>query len=172
LLGVAGAVKSAKVLPSGFGDVSVGFIDTRDVGAVIAAVVAASPSERADLVGRAVNLSGPDQLTPAQTAASISTALDTKITAVEASDDDMRRGLAAAYGEGDVADAIVLATKLVREGAISGEVSTDPALLGMATFPRLRSLGDFALAHASAFKEADAAFMEGGASTAAAEGSS
>jgi uncharacterized protein YbjT (DUF2867 family) len=128
-------------LPVGRGKVS--GIDTRDVGAVAARVLAEPGHE-----GHAYDLSGPDSMGYAQAAGILSVVLGRPVRCVDVSEEEYRGRMLGTGVPGWLVDALIAWFRYVREGNAADVLGSVRAILGRAPIP----FEGFARDHADAFR--------------------
>ncbi len=143
---LAPAIAGTDSFGSSTGDGRVGMVDTRDVGAV-AAAIAASPAARA---GKTYWLTGPDRLSYADAAVTLSRVLGRTITFQPLSFEEQRDAMVRAGLPPVVAGMNAQALALFAEGDSDWVTDDVPTLLGR----RARSFERFAHDYASAFSVA------------------
>jgi len=140
---LAPAIAATGSFASCAGDGRIGMIDTRDVGAV-AAEIATSPAPH---VGKTYWPTGPETLSYADAAATLSKVLDREITFRQQTIDEERRAMISAGVPDSVAEDNALALGLFAHGDADYLTEDVPSLLGRPA----RAFEQFAADHAAAF---------------------
>ncbi len=125
------------------GEARISHVDARDVGAVAARVLSEAGHD-----GRAYTLSGPQALSYAEMAATLSSVLGRVVTYVPVTDEAYKSGAVAAGVPAAYADALVDLVRMYRGGAASSVRGEVQALTGRAPF----SFEQFARDHADALR--------------------
>lgn len=144
VLAAAGQVAGEGRLYAPAADARIAMIDPRDVGAAAAAVLSG-----ADHDGRTYVLTGPAAITYAQVAAALCAATHRAVEFVDVPDEDATRGLVQAGLPGLVAEHVVKAFAMARQGAAEQVTATVESLTGRPP----RDFASFAHDHARLFAE-------------------
>jgi uncharacterized protein YbjT (DUF2867 family) len=143
LLGQAAAIAREGRISQPLGDARASFVDTRDVAAVAARVLAAGGHE-----GRSYDLTGPEALSYHDVAALLSAATDREIAYVPVTPDEFRRGARAA----GLPEWFVDALALLNDHLAAGRAAAVTDAVREITGKEPRTFAQFARDHAEAFK--------------------
>lgn len=147
LFASAGTISQAGRLVAPAGAASIAMVDPRDVAAAVA-VVATEEGHQAPVY----ELTGPEALTYAEVAATMSAVLGRPIEFVDVPDAAARKGLVDSVIPDWLADGVVSLFSVLRQGVAAGTTDTVRSLTGQPP----RTLAEFVQDHAAAFSGAGA----------------